>query len=269
MKSLFISTVTVLLGICHVNAAQVLLPSYLPPAPVKEKAVSEYTAGDVVACVSTEDLPPDHNYCKDKLYLSGLKAKWPGAKDAANIDAMVQFLLDAPANTDENELNAVSDNLRYVFRNGMDVSSSAKADALVRIVAAQTEVPKVRRAKTFATSMFRELLDPRLLEYERERLDDATVVGDMVREGSVELIHDLVTVRRDSRDTILWWLKEYLKMMIDESGFRIKDEAAGCAVLKTWLVANWAQIVAKCEEQKTAANRKLDSVVVRTWNARP
>jgi hypothetical protein len=159
--------------------------------------------------------------------------------------------------------------VRYTMRKVKDVSTSAKADALVRVVEAQTDALKLARAKSFAAGMFEEPLDPRLLGFEKKRLDDATVVGDMVREGVSGILHHEVTVRADSRDIILLHLEQTLGMTIDETPFRVEDEAAGCAALKAWLTANWAQISAKCAEKMTVPNRQLPIVFSAKWDTRP
>ena len=270
MKATPIFIIISLTAVGYLNAAEPRpLPAYLPAAPSKDKSIADYTPAEVMGCISTGHLPPGHKFYEGKLYAAGLKAKWPGAKDATKIDPMIQFALDAPVNTDEGELQTVFDNLRYTIRKVMDVSETAKADALVRVVAAQTDALKLARAKSFAAGMFEELLDPRLLEFEREGLDDATVVGDMVREGVSGILHHIVTARAVSRNNILLHLERTLGMTIDESPFRIEDEAAGCAALKTWLTANWAQITAKCAEKLADPNRKLKNLTKSTWDARP
>lgn len=245
------------------------MPAYYPSAPDNDKAIAEYTPADVLGCIGTRELPQGHKFVEGKLYSAGLKANWAGAKDATNIDAMLQLVLDAPANTEWGELNGGFTNVRCAMRRVMDVTPQAKADALVRVVAAQTDPLKTAKAKTFAAGLFEEFLDPRLLAYEKERLDDATVVGDRVREGDSGNIHDIVTARRVSRDIILLHLERTLEMTVDEAPFRLEDEAASCAALKTWLTENWTEVSTKCAEKGAVPDRKLPTIFSAQWDPRP
>lgn len=245
------------------------MPGYFPSAPDKDKPITEYTHSDVLGCIGTRELRAGHKFAEGKLYEAGLKANWPGAKDATKIDAMLQLVLDTPVDIEFGELNGGFTNVRYAIREVMDVTATAKVDALVRIVAAQTDPIKTARAKTFAAGLFEEFLDPRLLAYEKERLDDATVVGDRVREGDSGNIHDIVTARRVSRNIILLHLERTLGMTIDKAPFRIEDEAAGCAALKAWLTTHWTEISTKCAEKAAVPNRQLPTVYSTQWDARP
>ena len=168
-------------------------PAFLPSTPAVAKAISAYTAADVFGVVITLELPAGHPYdATNKNYPTDLKIDWPGAKIPASIDTMVQIVLDAPANE---HLDAAWDNLRYIFRKVMDVSDVEKADALVRVVAAQADPLKKARAADLATSMFLELLDPRLLAYRKEQLDDPTVVSVLTREERPSIKY---TARREA-----------------------------------------------------------------------
>ena len=269
MKTIHLALAT-LASSCILNAAELRpMPAYYPSAPDKDKAIADYTPSDVLGCIGTIQLPEGHKFLEGKQYEAGLKANWAGAKDATKIDAMLQLVLDAPSTIEWGELNGGFTNVCYAMREVMDVTAVVKADALVRVVVAQTDPLKTVRAKTFAAGLFEEFLDPRLLAYEKERLDDATVVGDMVREGDSGNIHDIVTARRDSRDIILLYLERTLGMTVDETPFRIEDEAAGCAALKAWLTAHWTEISTKCAEKAAVPNRQLPTVFSAQWDARP
>lgn len=245
------------------------MPAYLPSAPDKDKPIADYTPADVMGCIGTRELPPGHKFLEGKLYEAGLKASWPGAKDATKIDAMLQIVLNAPTEIELRELESGLKNIRYIMREVMDITASEKAEALVRVITAQTVPLKKARAKTFAASMFEELLDPRLLAFEKDRLDDATVIGNMIGEGPSERVHHKVTARASGRDLILLHLERTLGMTVDEAPFRINDEAAGCAALKTWLTEHWAEISTKCTEKAAAPNRELPTIFSAQWDPRP
>lgn len=245
------------------------MPVYYPSAPHKDKPIVEYTTSDVLGCLGTIKLPDGHKFLEDKKFEAGLKINWPGAKNSASIDAMLQLVLDSPANTALGDLHGGLANVRIAVREIMDVNAEAKAEAVLRVVAAQTDPLKSARAKKFAADLFEDLLDPRLLTYHKERLDDITVVGDMTREAeSGGNIHDIVTVRQVSLSTILLLIERTLGMPLDRQAFQTQDEAQNCAALKSWLTANWNQITAKCAEKAADANRKISILHPRQWDAR-
>jgi hypothetical protein len=254
---------------CSLSAAEPHpMPGFFPSAPDKDKPIADYTPADVLGCVGTRELPQGHVFVAQK-YTAGLKANWPGAKEATQVDAMLQIVLDAPKHIDLRELESGFQNVRYIMRKVMDIGDSTKSEALVRVVTAQTDPLKKARAKTFAASMFEDLLGPRLLAFEKDRLDDATVIGDMVSEGPSERVHHIVTARASSRNIILRHLERTLGMTVDDASFRIEDEAAGCAAFKIWLTEHWTEISTKCIEKAAAPNRELPTIYSAQWDARP
>ena len=243
-------------------------PAFMPSTPQATKEISTYTAADVVGAATTDStqLPTGHAY-REGGFKKGVKSTWPGAKDATKIDTMLQIVLDAPTNSTAKEVSDSFANIRFVIQEVMDVSDQAKADAFVRIVAAQTDPLKTKRAKVFARQMFEELLDVRLLGYDKEALDDATDYTEQYKVSENRPRRTLV-VRQEAKRSILWTLNHTLKMGIDETPFTTADEAANCAALKTWLTANWTQVANKCAEAKAAPEPRKPRVSIQAWDAR-
>lgn len=270
MRAFSRSILKVLVFLTSVGVAQAVAPpdprpAFLPSTPPGTKAVATYSAADVLGTVVTDSsqIPAGHAYREGK-FDSGVKTKWPGAKIGTEIDVIVQIILDAPPATAERDLDSAWGNMRYILRVVFDVTAQAKADALVRIVGAQTDPLKKSRAATFAASLFEELLDPRLLAMEKDRLDDATVV-DVLREEIGPVIK--FTARGKARYRILDAIKE-IGIVVDAAPFETADEAASCAALKDWLTAHSTLITTKCNEAKAKPDRELPSVIVRPWDAR-
>ena len=243
-------------------------PVFMPSTPPAAKAITVYSTADVVGAVITDSsqIPSDHGYSEGK-YKEGLKSTWPGATDTTRIDAMVQIVLDAPATSGDNEISDSFNNIRYVIQKIMDVPDKDKADAFVRIVVAQTDPLKTKRAKKFARKMFEELLDVRLLAYEKEALDDATEYTEPYKRAETKPRRKS-SIRVDAKRSLLWTLNHTLEMGIDETPFKTADEGANCAALKTWLTTNWTQITDKCAQVKAVPNRVKPKVNIQVWDAR-
>ena len=247
-------------------------PDFLPSTPPAEKAIAAYTPGDALGAVITAEwkFPAGHPYTAANRE-EGLKTNWPGAKIATNIDEMVQFILAAPPadpsrfTPTSRMVNRSIENVRYSIINVMDVPDSAKADALVRVVTAQTDPQKRKQAVELAARMFDDLLDPRLLAYRMEGLDDLTTYKvQAFGEGPKTEFE----TRWDVKRSILNSLITYLQMNIDKTPFKTPDEAANCAALKAWLMANWTAIANKCAEVKVNPGRKRPIVDHQPWDAR-
>ena len=244
-------------------------PDYMPSSPPAEKAISAYTPGDALGAVITtnEHFPPGHPY-RQGNFEEGLRANWPGAKVASNIDLMIEFILAAPP-ADPSPFGPKSRVLKRTYQNVlsaiyrvMDIPDCEKADALVRVVNAQTEPQKLKHAKALADHMFEALLDPRLLAYRMEGLDDPATYRLSNEEGTV------VPIRWNVKRSILMALRDTLNLELDASPFWTSDEAANCAALKTWLTANWTAISNKCDEIKANPDRKEPPVSHQPWDAR-
>lgn len=240
----------------------------MPSTPVSTKLVSSYTTSDVVGAIVTksEKIPQGHKY-RDGQFIKGIKANWPSTKDKTKIDEMVQIVLDAPANCKENELSESFNNVRFVIQEVMEVSDSDKADAFIRIVGAQTNPIKVKRAKKFASEMFKELLDARLLAYEKEALDDATEYTEehAIAEGKPRRT---TSTRLDAKLSLMWTLKNWLKVSINAAQFETTDETENCALLKTWLTNNWTLVENACTQIKSDPARPRHKVSISPWDAR-
>ena len=241
-------------------------PDFIPSPPAPEKPLTDYTVLDVLGCNAFDDLPANHKFHDG--YNAGLKAHWPGAKVATNIDTLCQIMLDAPAAdpVQKGMVESLESILRVVVREAMDVTDAAKTDALLRVVAAQTTPAKRARAVKFASSYFGELLDPRLLNLQKERLDDESVAFRIVAEENPEI---QITVRAAARGEILHSLQNDLGIQLDIAAFEIEDEAAACAALKAWLNENAALVEGKCADAKAKPDRKLPEVLPhRAWDNR-
>jgi hypothetical protein len=269
MKSSFSKLLLFSVIAVHAFADSHPLPAIIPTQPPPEKPIAEYTVGDVLACNSVSDLPASHNYYAEKRYNEGLKENWPGAKIAAKIDAFCEIVLNAPEDTPPlqhlYDLKKATNNLHVVIREVMDVSDIQKVDALLRIVNAQTDPKKKKWAVDFASAFFIDVLDPRLLNLEKERLDDISIARRMVAEGIPDIE---ITARSEAKSRILRWLQDDLKITLDEPPFDVPDEAEACAAVKAWLDANAAMIATKCAEVKAKPDRKIPSYIITTWDAR-
>lgn len=241
-------------------------PAFMPATPAAARAIASYTAAELVGAMVTREVPAGHPF-DAVTELGSLKAAWPGAKDKMKIDAMVQIVLDAPATSEAGELEVAFEDVRYVIQEVMDVSDAEKADAFVRIVAAQTDPLKQKRARKFARQMFDELLDVRLLAYEKEDLDDATEYTEQYRIVETKPRRKS-SVRADARRSLLGAVNGTLKMGIDETRFKMADEAAGCAALKSWLTGHWTEVGNRCAELRADPDRVRPVVKVHAWDAR-
>ena len=243
-------------------------PAFMPSTPPATKEIADYTTANMLGAVitSSDYIPLNHKY-RLSHFKKGIKASWPGAKDATKIDEMLQLVLDAPVTANIRELDISFDNIMYVIQQVMAVSDAEKADAFVRIVAAQTEPLKIKRAKKFAGRMFYWLYDARLLTYEKEDLDDATEYTEehTMAEGAPRRKS---SIRADARMSLLSTLRETLKINIDQTPFTTPDEAANCAALKAWLMANWTQVVNKCAEVKADPETIFSETSLSPWDAR-
>ena len=246
--------------------AAVTRPAFHPSTPPVSKPVAEYTLADVVGIRATvsNQLPANHPYLVEKPYKAWDRKQWPGAKDSTKIDGLVQGILDAASahlhytnpTDDWSDMSYTWKNVSFIINEVMDLEDTVKVDALLRILAAQTDATKRTRMRAFAANRFDWYFDPRLLELYKEMLDDPTAYTEKntMAEG---LPPRSSTVRRDARTKILWALNKTLDMNVDVTPFKIADEAAGCAALKAWLTDHWGQVTAKCAEVK--ANPGLKS----------
>ncbi len=167
---------------------------------------------------------------------------------------------------DENwdKLEDAFDNLSFIVSKVIDVSETDKIDALLRIVAAQTDPLKKARAREFAGSKFPEFLDARLLACQKDRLNDSLLFSSWREENSPAI---KTTVRSEARRLILFELKT-LGFTLDISPFWTADEAASCAALKQWLTDNWAEVITKSAAAKVNPDRKVQTPSGRVYDLR-
>lgn len=73
-------------------------PSFLPPLPGAAKPVAEYSASDLLGavCTAIRVIPQGHSYLSYAKDWPRLKVDWLGSQNAANIEALIQILVDAP-----------------------------------------------------------------------------------------------------------------------------------------------------------------------------
>ena len=248
-------------------------PASMPSTPPATKTISNYTPADVLGLTMTDitQLPVGHPYLVEKKYSKVIKSDWPGAKTSTSIDAIAQIILDSPLivlvkHRDENwdKLEDAFDNLSFIVSKVIDVSETDKIDALLRIVAAQTDPLKKARAREFAGSKFPEFLDARLLACQKDRLNDSLLFSSWREENSPAI---KTTVRSEARRLILFELKT-LGFTLDISPFWTADEAASCAALKQWLTDNWAEVITKSAAAKVNPDRKVQTPSGRVYDLR-
>lgn len=241
-------------------------PDFVPSAPPVSKPITEYTVADVfgISVTRSDQLPTDHPYLADKKYRAGLKEKWPGAKVASRLDVMTQIVLDAPEDTDMRQIQIAMENLACIFQDVFDLPATTKADALVRIVEAQTVPYKRARAEFFAIQLFDEFLDHRIIGFMIARLDDASVTSILRRESAPKIVF---TVRGGARSRLLQAF-DSIGLDVDKAPYYENGEEVGCAALKTWVSANGQLIATKCEEARAKPDRYVPDHVISCWDVR-
>ena len=258
MKLIQLMLVAVLLG----DPACASPYDSMPPIPPPEKKIADYTAQDIVGCAfGQNEAQPKEHPLRVKDPVAKLKAEWPGAKVAANIDLILPYILlaDTPAFED-----GIGDGIYWILDQIMDVPNSEKAAAFARVYAAQTEPVKKRKVAFLGKLLFPYLADERLLAPFKEMLDDATIYE--IRSIGERLPKMVTTVRHVAFYEIYGSLYDedllrvgfpegqYLMEAAVLDGLGINDdktnEAEQCVFLKTWLTAHWTEVVAKCAEAR-------------------
>ena len=234
----------------------------MPQIPPPEKKIADYTAQDIVGCVYGRNrAQPKEHPLRVKDPWAKVKAEWPGAKVAANIDIVLSYILLAERPVDEER---IGDRLYWILKKVMDVPNSEKAAAFARVYAAQTEPVKKRKVAFLGKLLFPYLADERVLAPFKDMLDDATVYE--IRKLGEGIPDMVTTVREEAFYEIYGYLydEDLLRVGFPEGlylmdatvldGLGISDdktnEAEQCAFLKTWLTAHWQEVVAKCAEAR-------------------
>jgi len=246
----------------------------MPPVPPPEKQVKDYTAENIVGCLFgvNKEQPQEHPL-RVKDAVAKLKAEWPGAKVASNVDTIIGYILlaDSPARD-----QGVGDGVYWIIKNVMDVPNSDKAAAYARIYAAQTTPENKRKVAFLARFLFPYLVDERVLAPLIDMLDDDSVYQVRIwGEERKEKVY--TTVRSIANGEICRFLRDHdlLSVGLPENQYFLSDadlqhtelgsgrrtleddakESAGCGFLKTWLTNHWQQVVAKCVEARAKPNR--------------
>ena len=77
----------------------------MPPIPPADKKISDYTVHDIVGCVFGQNkAQPKEHPLRVKDPGAKLKAEWPGAKVAANIDIILPYILLAEKPKDDDPI---------------------------------------------------------------------------------------------------------------------------------------------------------------------
>ena len=241
----------------------------MPPIPPPEKKIADYTAQDIVGCAfGQNEAQPKEHPLRVKDPVAKLKAEWPGAKVAANIDLILPYILLAEKPADDEN---IGDRIYWILDEVMDVPNSEKAAAFARVYAAQTEQVKKRKVAFLGKLLFPYLADERVLAPFKDMLDDATVY-EIRKYGEQPVMTYYTTVRNVAFHEICGYLHDedllrvgfpegqYLMdaAVLDGLGINANNtnEAEQCAFLKAWLTAHWTEVVAKCAEARAKPDRE-------------
>ena len=234
----------------------------MPQIPLPEKKIADYTAQDIVGCVfGRNSAQPKEHPLRVKNPWAKLKAEWPGAKVATNVDVILEYILLAEKPVDDYN---IGDGIYWILDEVMDVPNSEKAAAFARVYAAQTEQVKKRKVAFLGKLLFPYLADERVFAPFKDMLDDITIYE--VRKIGESGKKDYITVRHVAFYEIYGYLYDgdllrvgfpegqYLMDATVLNGLRINDDKSNeteqCAFMKTWLTAHWQDVVAKCAEAR-------------------
>ncbi len=236
----------------------------MPDRPGPEKAIKDYTLQDVIGCVfgRNKDQPANHPL-RVKEPGAKLKAEWPGAKEPANLDPIIALILKAEDRSDEETLGEA---IYWLLYEVMDVPKTEMGAAFQRVYAAQTEQTARRKVAFLGNLLFPFLADERLLAALKDMLDDTTVYHTERAEGAPPL---KTLVRSQARflingfiyddSTLHMGYPEDKSMIGDHDEQEMidagKDGARTSALMKAWLDAHWAEVVAKCAEVRAKPDK--------------
>lgn len=241
----------------------------MPQVPPPEKKVADYTVQDIVGCAFGQNMEqPKEHPLRVKDPTSKLKAEWPGAKVAANLDIILGYIVLAETPKDD---DIIGNGIYWILYCIMDVPKTEIGAAFARVYAAQPDQAKKRKVAFLGRLLFPWLADEQILAPMRDMLDDQTLYRTRKLGESGRKIY--FTVRYEAFYEICGYLYDHDLLSVglpegqylmnasqldalDISGDR-SNEAASCAALKTWVNAHWADITAKCAEARTKSGRQF------------
>ncbi len=243
------------------------LPVFIPNAPDKNKAVSSYNAVDVFSTVVTCYRPEGHPI--ENIYTKGaakLKSEWSGAKDSTQIDAMLNLVLGAATVANRDDVWKSLLDIRFIIYSVMDLTDLAKADAICRIADQQTDTFKRRIMAEFASKIYTDLYDPRLLIYELDYIDDLTEkVHPPMHEG---LPRTFSTVGNGIWNTVSRALGQ-IGFDPNSTPTLTSDLAASKASFKAWMTTHLSEATLKCNAYKASPEFSVNTPDLHVWAARP
>jgi hypothetical protein len=257
------ATAIVLSMIPSIVHSEDALPAIIPNPPPSSKPVSEYTAADVLSLssVETKFLNANHPYLAEPKYSKVLARDWLGRKDPQKIDQLVAFILLSPGRGDDaSDLRGdLENNVAYIINEIMDVRREEKADALLRVIANETDPVKKTLARHFACEMFKVLLDPRLIqpmraEFTNPETWDDTEYTELNPDDYAAGLSDepqTMSAKSEAVDMITAALG-YVGIDFDGATYFTSDDDADCLRLGQWLDANVKVINKKCQEARNA-----------------
>lgn len=243
------------------------LPAFIPNAPDKTKAVASYTYGDVFSCIATAVRPEGHPI--GNLYDQGnakIKADWPGAKDATQVDAILNLILSAATPANKVDSKKALKDVQFILYFVMDLSDTVKTDAVVRVAGQQTDPLKKRLIADFAYDLFYDLYDPRLLRYIVEYVDDTEeFVIPQRQEGQFP--------QTVSVGGFIWGsvIQKLIEVGFEEGA--LPNATTNGAQLKNnfiaWMAAHMAEATQKCNAYKSRPSFRVNPPKRFCWSARP
>jgi hypothetical protein len=254
-----------------------VLPAILPDPPPEGKAISEYSAADVlsISSVNIKQLPVTHPYLQEPKFSKVIARDWPGAMNPQMIDQLVEFILLSPGMDDESSANrdALKNNVSYIMCEIMDVEDEEKASALIRVIASQSDPIKKSLARQFACQMFKVLLDPRLLSPIRGEFTNGDTWQDPDKPERNPDDPTSNTVAMESAKqkavSLIIHALGFVGIEFDKATYITQDHDADCIRIGQWLDTNAALIAGKCQQAKSENKQKKWSNYCAKWDLRP
>ncbi len=155
----------------------------------------------------------------------------------------------------------------------MDVTREEKVEALLRVIAAQTDPAKKSLARHFACDMFKVLFDPRLIYPMRDEFTNTVVWEDDERPennpddpGGNE--PETESAKHEAVANITSELSR-VGFHFDDPTYHTVDADADCARIGQWMDAKAALIEQKCLEARSAGKYQEWGGFSYSWKPRP